>query len=310
MDRGYCPTRPACLTCLTRLIGRTSVYIIRRFREMNKILEFLYKYLAVIVFVVLEILAFVLVVNKNDLQRSVAFRYATTLSAWTYSVANSITDYFGLVEFNRQLSEENARLRTELSFYKEQIADSSLQCVVNRDVLGGEVTYISAKVVFNSVYDFQNYIIINKGSIDGVEEDMGVFAPQGVVGVVDRVSKNYAIVLPIINPDQVISAKIKGNGQLGAVVWNGVNPKYAKLQEIPSHVNIKAGDSIVTSGFSAIFPEGIFIGAVDKASHIEGTMFCDVDVSLGVDFQSLSYVTVVAYDNKQELLELQKSIKK
>ena len=139
---------------------------------------------------------------------------------------------------------------------------------------------------------------------------MGVFAPQGVVGVVQRVSENYAVVLPIINPEQVISAKIKGNNQLGSVKWNGKSPLKAKLYEIPNHVNVVAGDTIVTSGFSAIFPDGMMIGVVDKATVVENTMYCDIDVTLAVDFQSLTYVTVFAFENQNELLNLQKSLEK
>ena len=275
---------------------------------MNKILEFFYKYLSVVIFLVLEILAFLLVVNKNDLQRSVAFRYATTLSAWTYEVTNLVTDYFGLAEANKNLAEENARLYKEIADYKSKFVDSvDVQSMVTYQ---SSENYLSAKVVFNSVYDLQNYIIIDKGSVHGVEEDMGVFAPQGVVGVVQRVSKNYAVVLPIINPEQVISAKIKGNNQLGSVKWDGKSPLKAKLYEIPSHVNVVAGDTVVTSGFSAIFPEGVMIGVVDKAAHVENTMYCDVDINLAVDFQSLSYVTVAVFENKNELLNLQKSLGK
>lgn len=275
---------------------------------MNKILEFFYKYLSVVIFLILEILAFLLVVNKNDLQRSVAFRYATTLSAWTYEVTNLVTDYFGLAEANKYLAEENARLYKEIADYKSKFVDSvDVQSMVTYQ--SSEI-YLSAKVVFNSVYDLQNYIIIDKGSVHGVEEDMGVFAPQGVVGVVQRVSKNYAVVLPIINPEQVISAKIKGNNQLGSVKWDGKSPLKAKLYEIPSHVNVVAGDTVVTSGFSAIFPEGVMIGVVDKAAHVENTMYCDVDINLAVDFQSLSYVTVAVFENKNELLNLQKSLGK
>ncbi|MEE1090333.1 MAG: rod shape-determining protein MreC [Paludibacteraceae bacterium] len=275
---------------------------------MNKILEFFYKYLSVVIFLILEILAFLLVVNKNDLQRSVAFRYATTLSAWTYEVTNLVTDYFGLAEANKYLAEENARLYKEIADYKSKFVDSvDVQSMVTYQ---SSENYLSAKVVFNSVYDLQNYIIIDKGSAHGVEEDMGVFAPQGVVGVVQRVSKNYAVVLPIINPEQVISAKIKGNNQLGSVKWDGKSPLKAKLYEIPSHVNVVAGDTVVTSGFSAIFPEGVMIGVVDKAAHVENTMYCDVDINLAVDFQSLSYVTVAVFENKNELLNLQKSLGK
>ena len=278
---------------------------------MNKILEFFYKYLSVIIFVVLEILAFLLVVNKNDLQRSVAFRYATTLSAWTYEITNSVTDYFGLAEANKELSEENARLLTENARYRDLMLCSDSSGVSNQlGIVSARESYLSAKVVYNSVYDLQNYIIIDKGSAQGIEEDMGVFTPQGVVGVVQRVSKNYAVVLPIINPEQVISAKIKGNNQLGSVKWNGKTPLKAKLYEIPNHVNVVAGDSIVTSGFSAIFPEGIMIGVVDKATNVENTMYCDIDVALTVDFQSLSYVIVAAFTNKNELLNLQKSLGK
>ena len=116
--------------------------------------------------------------------------------------------------------------------------------------------------------------------------------------------------LPIINPEQVISAKIKGNNQLGSVKWDGKSPLKAKLYEIPSHVNVVAGDTVVTSGFSAIFPEGVMIGVVDKAAHVENTMYCDVDINLAVDFQSLSYVTVAVFENKNELLNLQKSLGK
>ncbi|MBQ8721524.1 MAG: rod shape-determining protein MreC [Paludibacteraceae bacterium] len=278
---------------------------------MNKILEFFYKYLSVIIFLVLEILAFLLVVNKNDLQRSVAFRYATTLSAWTYEITNSVTDYFGLAEANKELSEENARLLTENARYRDLMLCSDSSGVSNQlGIVSARESYLSAKVVYNSVYDLQNYIIIDKGSAQGIEEDMGVFTPQGVVGVVQRVSKNYAVVLPIINPEQVISAKIKGNNQLGSVKWNGKTPLKAKLYEIPNHVNVVAGDSIVTSGFSAIFPEDIMIGVVDKATNVENTMYCDIDIALTVDFQSLSYVTVAAFTNKNELLNLQKSLGK
>ncbi len=278
---------------------------------MNKILEFFYKYLSVIIFVVLEILAFLLVVNKNDLQRSVAFRYATTLSAWTYEITNLVTDYFGLAEANKELSEENARLLTENARYRDLMLCSDSSGVSNQlGIVSARESYLSAKVVYNSVYDLQNYIIIDKGSAQGIEEDMGVFTPQGVVGVVQRVSKNYAVVLPIINPEQVISAKIKGNNQLGSVKWNGKTPLKAKLYEIPNHVNVVAGDSIVTSGFSAIFPEDIMIGVVDKATNVENTMYCDIDIALTVDFQSLSYVTVAAFTNKNELLNLQKSLGK
>ena len=272
---------------------------------MNKILEFLYRHIVVIIFIFLELIAFMLMVNKNDLQRSVVFRYSTALTAWTYEVTNLVTDYFGLVEINSVLAEENANLRTEISDLEAKIESVDSSKFVN---VSGDIIYISSKVVYNSVYDLQNFIIINKGSAQGVEADMGVIASHGVVGVVQRVSDNYAVVLPIINPDQVISAKLKKNNQLGTIVWSGDNPKKAKLNEIPTHIKVEVGDSIVTSGFSAIFPDGILIGVVDNVTYNNHEMFCDVDVNLSVDFQSLSYVTVASYKTKSELSELKKIV--
>lgn len=274
---------------------------------MDRIIAFFRKYISIFVFIILEIVSLLLVVKKNELQQSVVFRYSTNIVAKCYYVISSVESYFYLDEVNEHLVAENNQLRSQVDELKNQVDLLTADSVALPQVLS-DVNYISAKIVYNSVYRTQNYIIINKGADQGVEPDMGVIAPQGVVGVVVRVSKNYSVVLPIINPDQRISVKIKSNQQLGMLVWDGTNPKFSQMEEIPSHVNPVVGDTIVTSGFSAIFPDGLVVGVIDRAVNEEHAPFCKVNVKLAVDFQSLSYVTVTAYKNREELINLSKSV--
>lgn len=274
---------------------------------MDRIILFFRKYLSIFVFVILEVVAILLVVRKNDLQQSVIFRYSTNIVAKCYSTVTSIENYFYLDEVNEHLVAENNSLRMQVDLLQNQVSLLASDSVALPDVVS-DVDYISAKVVYNSVYRTQNFIIINKGANHGVQPDMGVISPQGVVGVVMRVSNNYAVVMPVINPDQHISVKIKSNQQLGMLVWDGKDPKFSQMEEIPSHVNPIVGDTIVTSGYSAIFPEGLTIGVIDRAISEEHAPFCMVNVKLAVDFQALSYVTVTAYKNKEELMNLGNSI--
>lgn len=256
----------------------------------------------------LEVVAFAVLLNKNSFQQSVMFRAGMVASAWCYEVTSAIGGYFGLRDTNRMLSDENVTLMNRVQQLEEQIAamtEDSVRYLCPVDV---DLTYIGADVVYNSVYRLQNYIIIDKGRLQGVEEDMGVISSQGVVGVVQRVSDNYAVVLPLINPDQRVSAKIRGNGQLGSIVWDGGAADKVLLEEIPAHVSVQTGDVVVTSGFSAIFPEGLLVGTVRSVENGGYRQFNKIEVETAVNFQSLNHVKVTAYRSKNELNELHKTI--
>lgn len=274
---------------------------------MQKIFVFIYRHLTFFVFLILEVIALALLANRNSFQQSVVFRVGTVIAAHCYEVTAAVSGYFGLRETNKLLAEKNVSLLNRVEYLEEQISlltkDSVNICSVDADLV-----YIGADVVYNSVYRLQNYIIIDKGHLQGIEEDMGVVSPQGVVGVVQRVSDNYAVVIPLINPEQRISAKIRGNGQLGSIVWNGVSSKKVMLEEVPSHVSVQKGDVIVTSGFSAIFPEGLPVGTVSNVETASDWQFSVIEVETAVDFQSLDYVVVTAYRSKPELNALHKSI--
>ncbi len=275
---------------------------------MNRIIAFFLKHVVFFQFLLLEVLSFMLIVNANEFQRSVFFRYATAAMANVYEVTGAVADYFGLRSVNDALAQENAELKNEIEGLREQVAYLTHDTLIMSE-LHQDLRYIGAKVVYNSVSQMQNYLIIDKGFGQGVEEDMGVVSADGVVGVVQRVSENYAVVIPVVNPVQRISAKIKADNQLGSLVWDGRRIGVAQMEEIPGHVKPGAGDTIVTSGYSAIFPSGIFIGTVDSVYGGESDPFCKVDVRLGVDFRSVEYVMVAVYKNRDELSGLKNTLK-
>lgn len=171
-----------------------------------------------------------------------------------------------------------------------------------------DLSFLSAKVVDKTLYHFQNHIIVDKGKNDGVTPDMGVISSQGVVGIVDRVSDNYAVVIPVINTKQQISAKIEKSGHLGSITWNGKSIRRASLNEIPTHVEVEKGDRIVTSGYSIIFPPGELIGHVSDIQQANNGWAWNIDVDLAVDFHSIEYVTIVMYNNKQEFSTLWQTV--
>lgn len=268
---------------------------------MQKILLFLYRHLTLWIFLLLEIGSVALLVNHNSFQQSVAFRIGTTVSAWCYSLTSSVSQYFGLNTTNALLARQNAELLNANQQLRQQLAavappDSSLAA----GFVAPEIRYIDARVIYNSLYRTQNYIIINKGSRNGIAPDMGVFAATGIVGVVERVSLNYAVVLPLINPDQRISAKLKKSQQLGSIIWKGYDPYHIQMDEVPAHASPAVGDTIITSGYSAIFPEGMMIGVIDKAQISENARFWNINLVPAVDFSKLNYVTVAAYANLDE----------
>lgn len=274
---------------------------------MQKILLFLYRHLNLWIFLILETSSILLLVNHNKFQQSVAFRAGTTVSAWCYGITSSVSQYFGLNKQNAMLARQNAELMNQNALLQQQlnlIADS-----ITADLqTPADIRYIKSRVVYNSIYRIRNYIIIDRGANHGITPDMGVVSASGVVGVVERVSSNYAIVLPLINPEQHISAKIRSTNQLGAISWKGYDPYVIQMDEVPAHVSVSEGDTIVTTGFSTIFPEGEMIGTVKKASLPDNARFWQIDITPAVDFSRIDYVTVSAYIRKSEYNTMQQTI--
>ncbi len=279
---------------------------------MRKLFAFLVKYSVLILFIILEIISFSIIVNNDGYRQSVFFSSGNTVVASLYNINNTVVEYFYLKQANEGLAKENVNLQNELATLKLKLdtltaypaGAQASSCDPNL-----EVTYILAKVINNSTNKQLNYITLNKGFRDGVRKDMGVINEDGVVGVVSNVSEKFAVVIPILNPRIHINGKFVKNDYNGFVNWDGIDYRFAKLNDIARHVVFSTGDSLVTSGYTHSFPEGILIGTVDDFNIDESDAYFDIRVRLAVNFRTLSYVKLIDYLNHEERLNLEKETK-
>jgi rod shape-determining protein MreC len=248
------------------------------------------KYNFFIVFLLLEVVSGILLIRNSTYQRAAVISTSNELVGKIYTAYSNVTDYLVLGETNRILSAENARLRRadSVSFY-----DPSFRVLRVNDSIGlQQYEYISARVVNNSVSRVNNYITLDKGSLQGIQPEMAVMGSNGVVGIVKDVSEHFSTVISLLHSSTKISSKIKKNDYFGSSVWDGENPQIAKLLDIPSHAQVKVGDTIVTSSYSGIFPRDILVGVVSEIGT-SGESFKEIKLKLATDFQKLSYVYVI-----------------
>jgi len=277
---------------------------------VRRILEFLYYYLGTFIFIGLEVFGFFALYNGSAFQRSVIGRHGLELSAQMSGAMTTVVDYFNLTTVNQALVDENMALRTQLEALNAKIESEECDSAVAHweTFDNPDIDYVGAKIVYISIHQTQNRIIINKGSADGIGRDMGVVADGCAVGVVDAVSEHYAVVLPLINPNLQISAKILNNDQLGIISWDGTWSDKVEMDEVPSHVKPKPGQKILTSGHSTIFPENVLIGRVSRTKSKEVEGFNHIIVDLAVDYGKLKHVGVVRYKNKAEFEKLSEEV--
>lgn len=268
---------------------------------MRTLLRFFRTYSNLLLFLLLEIIAITFMVQGSSFQRSRIIGLNRQVSGYIYSKVDGAREYLSLKEVNEELAKENLDLRNSLDLISSQLDSAT----VTSD-LRGEHRYffVHSRIVQNSIYKQYNYLTLNKGKKQGVFRDMGVISDQGLVGIVLESSANFATVIPVINRDFRLSAKIKSNNYAGILQWDGASPRYAELTEIPFHVELTAGDTILTSGFSSIFPEGIQVGKIESFSLVRGN-FYDIRVELFTDFQSLYHVNVIRNYRQEEQLNLE-----
>jgi len=268
---------------------------------MRTLLKFIQKYYNLLLFLLLEIIAITLIIQGSSYQRSKLIGLNRQVTGFIYSKVDGAREYFSLKEVNEQLVEENMELRNRLDL-TSSILDSAT--VIN-EVLGEHrYSFVQSRIVNNSIYKQYNYLTLNKGKKQGVFRNMGVVSDQGLVGIILESSANFSTVIPIINLEFRLSAKIKSNNYTGILQWDGASPRFAALTEIPFHVNLSEGDTILTSGFSSIFPEGIEVGKIESFSLEKGN-FYDIRVELFTDFQRLYHVNVIRNYRQEEQLNLE-----
>lgn len=271
---------------------------------MRSLLRYVLKNYAFLLFLLLEVFSFVLIFKYNSFQRSKYLNSSNRVTASVYNSYNSVLNYFGLTKVNRELSEENAKLKTVLNNMPYVVSADSL--VILENELDTVYRFISAQVINNSVNKQYNYITINKGRKDGIKPDQGVINSSGVVGVITNVSESYSMGFSVLNRRWGVSAKLKKNGTFGPISWDGEDFRYVNLNGIPFHVNLAVGDTVVTSSYSSVFPEGILIGTVSEFEQPQGENYYNITVELAVDFKSVAFVEVVDNRKKEEIKALEK----
>ena len=259
---------------------------------MQNLLKILLRYSNFLVFIALEVAAFLLIIFNNPYPRSSVLSTANDVVAWQNEQVSEVSGYFSLRTQNEQLAAENAELRNQI-------------CSMKSEQIGEPISYLPAKVVQMTTDELHNYLTINRGSKDGIVRGQGVRNADGVVGIVRTVGRNYSVVLPIINTHTNLSCRFAKNDYIGTLQWDGKDSRFAQLADVAAHMVVNTGDTIVTSGLSPVFPEGIPVGIVENSTLKEGDSYYTIRVRLYTNFKRLKYVEVVQNAAQKEMEELQ-----
>jgi rod shape-determining protein MreC len=270
---------------------------------MRNLLNLIYKYHFFLLFIILETVAVSMGVRYNLYQKAGFVAITENIASFFNESISSFNDYFDLVETNRKLSLENTLLKNQLQ--RVYRSDDLFFFGENDTIHRQKYFFTSARVISNTVTRMHNFISLDKGRDQGIEPDMGVVCPEGIVGVTTGVTRNFTSVLSVLNLNFHVSAKLKKNDYFGNISWDGRDYRTVILSDIPYHVNVAEGDTIVTSGYSAIFPEGIPVGTVEKAT-VENGNFYNIRVRLFTDFRHLTYVDVIRNLQKEEQQKLKR----
>lgn len=243
-------------------------------------------------FILLEICAILLIVNNGAVQKMKVVCATRDIQAFFWSKIESARDYTGYKSANQRLIEENLQLKRQLEEYRSFLEDNNLQLSGAEPQFG----YLTAKVIKNTVGKQHNYLVINKGERDGVKSGMGVITDKGAIGIIGAVGRRYSYVISFLNEGQSVSAKLARSNTFGVMEWTGKDQKSAVLHEIPAHVEVAPGDTVVTSGYSTIFPPDIPLGTIVSSNTLKG-ISQEVSLDLFEEFRSLKNVYVV--DNKR-----------
>jgi rod shape-determining protein MreC len=257
------------------------------------------RYQISLIFLFLELIAFTMVVQQNYYQNAVFFNSANFYTGSILNWSNDLRQYFKLSQINKELAQENVKLRQILAQNAQKSETLELKPIQDSLIIN-KYTYSLAKVVNNSTYKANNYITIDKGKRHGIKKGMSVISSTGIVGKVVKCSENFSTIVSLLHSKIHVSVQIKRNGELGTIRWYGTDHRLAKLEDIPTNIKININDTIQTSGYNATFPPRTMVGIVRKVRLIPEKTFYDIDVEFTTKFGSLSYVYVI-----QDILKLE-----
>lgn len=278
---------------------------------MQTLVEFLKRFNHWVIFILLEVISLVMLFRFNHYQGSVWFTQANAVSATVNGIYTDIIAFVNLGNVNQRLTEQNTTLQLQLAQLREQLADATTQPGINdQHNLSTIKDYkiFKAKVISSSIMKNDNYIVINQGSNDGIRQNMGVIGGGGIVGIVYATSPHYSLVLPLINEKSSINCRVRGTEYFGTLEWTGGNILMANLNGIKSYAQIKKGAVIETSGYSSIFPPGLFVGKVVGIADAPDGITMQLKVNLGTNFGNLRDVNIFQNMHKAEIDTLKSRI--
>lgn len=280
---------------------------------MHNLLNFLIKNTHWFVFIFLEVICFYFIFSHNSYQRSVFLNSSNEISGNVYAASANVRSYFGLRSDNVELLEKTGELSARIEMLENYIFElekDSLKTIAFLNASNErENDYIAARVINNSVSQTQNFITINKGSKDGITVGMGVISHDGVVGEVRAVSHNFSVVQSLLNSDSKFSSKLTKSNAFAPLEWIERDPRYATIREYPSHEHVAKGDTVVTSGYSDVFPNGVMVGIVEDFQSQSDVNQYTLKIKLSTDFNALKNVLVIKREHLDEKRELENKVK-
>lgn len=272
-------------------------------KKLRSLLRFIQKYYFFLLFLVLQVIALSLFLNNHAYQRSKMVNSSNVVVGTVYNAFHSITQYLSLKQANDELVKEN------LDFHNELLYEDIFSTIDQSSTIPeNKYNYQAARVIKNSVNKKNNTLTLNIGTKAGIAPEMAVVSPMGVVGITRYVSANFTTAISVLSNKYSLSAKLKRNNYFGSLVWEDDDYRVAYLNEIPGHVDLHVGDTLVTSGYSVIFPEGIMIGTINEFTIVPGDHFYDIKVDLAVDYKKLDHVYVIENIGREEQVELENKL--
>ena len=280
---------------------------------MHNLLDFLRKYCHVLLFVALECIGLTLLCRFNGFQGSVWLTAANDAAAGVQSLNTEVTSFFELRNVNRTLTHQNVHLFRENAKLREELASLKKDTTLTEKLMAEKLKdfrLIEAMVVSNTTGGGENYLVINRGEADGVKPEMGVVGGGGAVGIVYLTDVHHSLVIPLTNRKSSISCRVRGQNYFGYLQWGGGSTRHAVLDDVPRYAKVKSGDVVETSGYSAVFPPGIFVGRVKSVGNSSDGQSYKLDVALGTNFSNIRDVQVISTPYKAELDSLVSSAAK
>lgn len=280
---------------------------------MRNLLNFLIKYNHWFLFVLLEVASFALLFRFNNYQESTFFTSSNIVIGEIYEWKGAVTSYFYLKSANEDLLDRNMVLEQQITSLKKELQNIGVDSLLVdsiKDKPTEGLVLIKANVINNSLTKADNYITLDKGTDDGIHTEMGVIDRNGVVGIVYMTSAKYSVVMSLLNTKSSVNCKILGSGYFGALKWEGGDSRYAYLNDLPRHAKFSLGDTLITSGYSEVFPEGVIVGTIDHIDNSKDGLSYQLKVRLSTDFGRLNSVRVIPRTRQMEQRFLEKMANK